>query len=48
MSRDARPYTAFRGDTLYVVQQEVKEEKARTFVDRYLIDEQACPALALR
>ena len=43
VSRDAQPYTAFRGDTLYVVQQEVKEEKSRTFVDRWLIDERACP-----
>jgi hypothetical protein len=48
VSRDAQPYTAFRGDTLYVVQQEVKEERARTFVDRYLIDEDACPGLAPR
>jgi hypothetical protein len=43
LSADAQPYTAFRGDTLYVVQQEVKEERSRTFVDRYLIDERACP-----
>jgi hypothetical protein len=46
VSHDAQPYTAFRGDTLYVVQQQVKEERARTFVDRYLVDEQACPGRA--
>jgi hypothetical protein len=43
VSRDAQPYTAFRGDTLYVVQQKVTGEKSRAFVDRYVVDERSCP-----
>ncbi|HEX6746508.1 MAG TPA: hypothetical protein VF092_04375 [Longimicrobium sp.] len=42
VSRDAQPYTAFRGDTLYIVQQAVRGEKASAYVDRYVIDEHAC------
>lgn len=43
VSRDAQPYTAFRGDTLYVAQQAVNGDRATTFVDRYVVDEAACP-----
>lgn len=42
VSKDAQPYTAFRGDTLYVLQQSVRGERAATFVDRYLVDERSC------
>jgi hypothetical protein len=42
VSEDAQPYTAFRGDTLYVVQQRVAEERAASFVDRYRIREDRC------
>jgi hypothetical protein len=48
VSRDAQPYTAFRGDTLYVVQQQVSGERSKTLVDRWLIDELACPGVPAR
>lgn len=43
-----QPYTAFRGDTLFVIQQRVDGEKVSAFVDRYLVDEKACPRAAPR
>jgi hypothetical protein len=48
VTRDAQPYTAFRGDTLFVVQQEVSGEKSAAFVDRWVIDELACPGVPAR
>lgn len=48
VTHDAQPYTAFRGDTLFVVQQEVRGEKSAAFVDRWVIDELACPGVPAR
>jgi hypothetical protein len=45
VSRDAQPYTAFHGDTLYIVQQAVRGDRASAYVDRYHIDERACPGV---
>lgn len=42
VSADAQPYTAFRGDTLFVLQQRVEGEQVTAFIDRYRIDEAAC------
>jgi len=42
VSADAQPYTAFRGDTLFVLQQRVEGEKVTAFVDRYRIEDAGC------
>ncbi|HKP77116.1 MAG TPA: hypothetical protein VJT67_16410 [Longimicrobiaceae bacterium] len=42
VSGDGQPYTAFRGDELFVVQQQVNGERASAFVDRYRLDEASC------
>ncbi|HEV2149193.1 MAG TPA: hypothetical protein VGR37_17430 [Longimicrobiaceae bacterium] len=45
VAADAQPYTAFRGDTLFVLQQKVEGQRASAFVDRYVIGEAACPSI---
>jgi hypothetical protein len=42
VSQESQPYTAFRGDTLYVMQQRIRDDRAAAFVDRYLIREDLC------
>jgi hypothetical protein len=39
---DGQPLTAFRGDTLFVLQQHVEGEETSASVDRYVIDESSC------
>jgi hypothetical protein len=42
VKQDTQPYTAFANRDLFVVQQEVVEERARGFVERFRIDEETC------
>jgi hypothetical protein len=42
VSEEGQPYTAFRGDELFVVQQKVTGDRAVAFVDRYRLDEASC------
>lgn len=42
VSPDSQPYTAFRGDTLFVLQQRVNGDRAATYVDRYHVNAANC------
>ena len=42
LSPDAQPRTAFRGDTLFVLQQTVADQSAVTFVKSYHLSDDGC------